>query len=37
MGKLQHAGYTSPARSIEDGIDDYVKNYLIPGRRLGEE
>ena len=37
MGKLQRAGYASPARSVEDGVEDYVKNYLKPGRRLGEE
>jgi len=36
MGKLQRAGYTRPARSIEDGIADYIKNYLLTGKRLGE-
>ncbi|MES2775842.1 MAG: ADP-glyceromanno-heptose 6-epimerase [Bacteroidota bacterium] len=28
MKKLQDAGYTEPFYSLEDGIDDYVRNYL---------
>ena len=26
--KLKHAGYTEPFTSLEDGVSDYVKNYL---------
>ena len=26
--KLRNAGYSTPLRSLEDGITDYVKNYL---------
>lgn len=28
MSKLKNAGYTQPFTSLEDGISDYVKNYL---------
>lgn len=29
MQKLMDAGYSKPFHSLEEGIDDYVKNYLI--------
>jgi ADP-L-glycero-D-manno-heptose 6-epimerase len=29
MTKLQQAGYTRPFYSLEDGVTDYVKNYLL--------
>jgi ADP-L-glycero-D-manno-heptose 6-epimerase len=29
MLKLKHAGYTEPFTSLEEGVSDYVKNYLI--------
>lgn len=32
MKKLRSIGYNRPFYSFEDGIEDYVKNYLIPGR-----
>ena len=28
--KLRAAGYTLPLYSLEDGVEDYVKNYLAP-------
>ncbi len=28
MSKLQNAGYNKPFSSLEDGVKDYVKNYL---------
>jgi ADP-L-glycero-D-manno-heptose 6-epimerase len=31
LTKLRANGYTEPFRSLEDGIDDYVKNHLITG------
>lgn len=31
MAKLQSIGYTKPFTSLEDGINDYVKNYLKHG------
>ena len=32
MGKLRGIGYEQPFTSLEDGINDYVRNYLVPGR-----
>jgi ADP-L-glycero-D-manno-heptose 6-epimerase len=29
MTKLQRAGYTRPFHSLEDGVGDYIKNYLL--------
>jgi ADP-L-glycero-D-manno-heptose 6-epimerase len=29
MGKLLRAGYNYPFFSLENGVDDYVKNYLV--------
>lgn len=31
MAKLKTAGYTNAFYSLEEGIDDYVKNYLLTG------
>ena len=33
MLKLKHAGYTEPFTSLEEGVSDYVRNYLI-GRKI---
>ena len=32
MKKLRNAGYKDEFYSLEEGIDDYVRNYLAPGR-----
>jgi ADP-L-glycero-D-manno-heptose 6-epimerase len=32
MSKLKKIGYTKEFTSLEDGIHDYVKNYLLPGK-----
>ena len=34
MEKLRSIGYALPFHSLEDGIDDYVKNYLAEGKYL---
>jgi ADP-L-glycero-D-manno-heptose 6-epimerase len=34
MGKLISAGYDKPFTSLEEGVNDYVENYLVPGRYL---
>ncbi len=34
MDKLAAIGYHKPFHSLEEGVEDYVKNYLIPGRYL---
>ncbi len=36
MGKICKAGYDAPTTFLENGIKDYVQNYLLPGKRLGE-
>ena len=33
--KIRDAGYTQPITSLEEGITDYIKNYLMPSKRLG--
>jgi ADP-L-glycero-D-manno-heptose 6-epimerase len=32
MSKLVNAGYTQPFHTLEEGIKDYVTNYLLPGK-----
>ncbi len=34
MGKLKSIGYVKPFHSLEEGIEDYVKNYLVEGKYL---
>jgi ADP-L-glycero-D-manno-heptose 6-epimerase len=33
--KIRDAGYTNSIKSLEEGITDYVKNYLLSNKRLG--
>lgn len=32
MNKLRAAGYDKPFSSLEEGVKDYVSNYLVPGK-----
>ncbi len=34
MSKLRNAGYINEFHSLEKGVDDYVRNYLVPGKYL---
>jgi ADP-L-glycero-D-manno-heptose 6-epimerase len=34
MSKLIHVGYKQPFTSLEEGVKDYVCNYLIPNKIL---
>jgi ADP-L-glycero-D-manno-heptose 6-epimerase len=34
--KIRAAGYREPVMSVEDAISDYIRNYLLPGKRLGD-
>lgn len=34
--KIQAAGYTDPVTPVEEAVTDYIKNYLVPGKRLGD-
>lgn len=35
LDKLKKAGYTNPPMSLEDGVTDYVKNYLLKNKYFG--
>ncbi|OGU77350.1 MAG: ADP-glyceromanno-heptose 6-epimerase [Ignavibacteria bacterium RBG_16_34_14] len=35
MDKIKKAGYSKPPMSLEDGITDYVQNYLLKEKFLG--
>jgi ADP-L-glycero-D-manno-heptose 6-epimerase len=34
--KLRRSGYTRPLTRLEDAVRDYVQNYLLPDRSLGD-
>lgn len=34
--RIRGAGYEAPMHSLEDGVTDYVQNYLIPARHMGD-
>ncbi|WP_069659509.1 ADP-glyceromanno-heptose 6-epimerase [Arcticibacter eurypsychrophilus] len=34
MHKLLAIGYNNPFHTLEEGVSDYVKNYLVPGKYL---
>ena len=34
--KVHSAGYLKPVSSVEDAVTDYIRNYLVPGKRLGD-
>lgn len=34
MEKLRSAGYTAPFYSLEEGISEYVRQYLVPGKYM---
>ena len=35
MDKIRKAGYTKPLQSLEDGVTDYVKEYLLKEKYFG--
>ncbi len=37
LARLRAAGYTAPVTSLEDAVNDYVRNYLVTDRRLDPE
>jgi ADP-L-glycero-D-manno-heptose 6-epimerase len=37
LSRLRQAGYTAETTSLESAVADYVQNYLIPGKHLGDE
>ncbi|GJQ33705.1 MAG: hypothetical protein HBSAPP04_25440 [Ignavibacteriaceae bacterium] len=36
LSKIRATGYDKPLHTLEDGVRDYVRNYLLPGKYLGE-
>ena len=34
LSRLRAASYTAPVTKLEAAVADYVRNYLVPGRRL---
>ena len=34
--KLRSTGYTQPITPLGEAVRDYVQNYLVPGKALGE-
>jgi ADP-L-glycero-D-manno-heptose 6-epimerase len=36
LTKLREAGYTWDLTPLEDAVADYVRNYLMPGKHLGD-
>jgi ADP-L-glycero-D-manno-heptose 6-epimerase len=37
ISKLRGAGYDRGVTRLDEAVTDYVKNYLVPDRRLGDE
>ena len=35
ISKLRASGYDRPITPLADAVADYVKNYLVPDKRLG--
>lgn len=36
ISRLRASGYAAPVTPLADAVDDYVRNYLVPDRRLGD-
>ena len=36
IGKLRATGYTAPIGSLQDSVADMIRNYLVPGKYLGD-
>jgi ADP-L-glycero-D-manno-heptose 6-epimerase len=36
IAKLRAAGFTQPITPLNEAVNDYIHNYLLPGRRLGD-
>lgn len=34
--KIRAAGYAEAVTTVEEGVGDYIRNYLVPGKRLGD-
>jgi ADP-L-glycero-D-manno-heptose 6-epimerase len=36
ISKLRSTGYSRPMTPLAEAVSDYVRNHMVPGRRLGE-
>ena len=36
VSRLKATGWNAPATPLEEAVTDYVRNYLVPGKHLGE-
>lgn len=36
ISKIRAAGYSDAVTSVEEAIEDYIRSYLVTGKRLGE-
>ena len=36
LSRIRETGYTAAAIGLNAAVSDYVRNYLIPGRHLGD-
>jgi ADP-L-glycero-D-manno-heptose 6-epimerase len=36
ISKLRASGYDRPVTPLSEAVSDYVRNYLVPGKRLGD-
>ena len=36
VSKIKSSGYTGRNTPLQQGVEDYIKNYLLPGKHLGE-
>ncbi len=37
VSRLHATDWAAPATTLEDAVSDYVRNYLVPGKHLGDE
>ena len=37
VSRLLATGWSAPTTTLEDAVSDYVRNYLVPGKHLGDE
>ena len=36
LTRIRNTGYDAPTTALDDAVADYVRNYLIPGKHLGD-
>ena len=36
LSHIRNAGYTGETTGLDEAVDDYVRNYLVPGKQLGD-